>query len=607
VLKKLNLDGTKTYETALACSEVSNMLDALLSGRTSNISIGSEQGDIAKWDDFVIQEADGSLIHVQAKRNNTDFSDHSPTRGTITKGKNKGNLYDLSPLDDSMKSLGEWIATVNLASLTPKRKFRLEVADGQVQIKGGITVNHLRTLCNDQIKDITNDAGFTALVTADQTAAKIVEWLVSWCGFKDNSHILSALKLLTVSQTGNVTDIEQRSIQTLSTKFSQPNDVYNSLKGFINDNSTFTTAITPRIALEPIKSFLLPTILNWTQYQQDETIYSKCGTHDLTQGNIETPSVVVPYLWDTSKTSLLKLDAPVNISEKLPQAIVRLALHLQSGTMAHLTNHAGWSEATKTAVGGTLGIDKTDFDSINAIQCTGISVSSDSAKLSSLTDQENEAEVLNDEMQKVVWNRVCSKVHAEISFHDATPLRAAVETRWNHWKTALDADITSQKELCLSMLHPAAEGKDIVGHLRVGQKTAGLISRGLFTLLIVSVCLDGTDNSWNEVGSALTVSTNALRYWSGAHGEARRPRKLIENGRDKLLAAEPAKILILSEVEAAPTELRTVSLAHEGSTDKTLAAAREPQIIVTMCPKFSDLVRLGNIQNIKDYLQLQIN
>jgi len=604
VLKKLNLDGTKTYETALACSEVCTMLDALLSGRTCNSYIGSEQGDIPKWDDLIIEEPDGSLIHIQAKRNNTNFSTHSPTRGTITSGKNAGKAYDLSPLDESMKSLGDWVAA-NTTQPSPMRKFRLEVADGGVKIKDGITINQFRVLCNEQIKPITTDDAFDALVKANKAAENILEWLISWCGFTSSNHVLSALKLLTVTQTGNVSDIEQRSIQVLATKFAQPGDVYNKLKGFINDNSTFTTAITPKIALEQIKDSLLPGIVNWTQYQHDNARYKKYGIQDLSVGKIESPSVVVPNLWDSTKKGLLKIDAPVGLTEKLPQAIVRLALHLQSGTMAHMTNHAGWSEAMKKAVGGTLGIDKTDFDSINSTQCTGVSISNDFANLSTLTEQETEADALNTEMQNVVWNIICAKVQAEISSHNATPLRTAVETRWNSWRAALATDMTSQKQLCLSMLHPVAEGDDILGHLRVGQKTAGLISRGIFTLLVVSVCLVGTDDNWKEVGSTLSVSTNALKYWSGASGEARRPRRLTENGRDKLLAAEPAKILILSEVEAAPSELRSKTLADEGGADKNLAAVHEPQIIVTMCPKFSDLVRQGNIQNIRDYLELQ--
>lgn len=604
MLRKLNLDGTKTYETALACAEICNMLDALLSGRECNICIGSEQGNIPKWDDLIIEEPDGSLIHIQAKRNNTDFSTHPPTRGTIASGKNVGKPHDLSPLDESMKSLGDWVAA-NATQPTPTRKFRLEVADGGVKIKDGITINQFRALCNEHIKLITTDVGFENLVNADNTAGKIVEWLKSWCDFKNNSQVLSALKLLTIGQTGNVSDIEQRSIGILSTKFIQPDDVYNRLKGFINDNATFTTAITPKIALDQVKTYLLANIVNWTQYQHNNGSYKKYGTQDLTDGSIESPSVVVANLWDTTKKGLLKVDAPVGLSEKLPQAIVRLALHLQSGNMAHMTNLAGWSVATKAAVGGTLGIDTIDFDSINSTECTGVHISNDFTDLSTLTEQEEEAEALNDEMQKAVWSNVCTKVQAEISSHNPNHLRTAIEARWGKWRAALAKDIESQKELCLSMLHPAAEGNDILGHLRVGQKTAGLISKGIFTLLVVSVCLDGTDDNWREVGSAMSVSINSLRYWSGVSGEPRRTRKLIENGRDKLLAAESAKILILSEVDAAPSELRSETMADEKGTDTNLAAAREPQIIVTMCTKFSDLVRQGDIQKIREYLEMQ--
>jgi hypothetical protein len=605
VLKKLNLDGTKEYETALACFSIANMLDALLSGRDGDESIGSEQGGIPKWDDFVIKGADNSLVHIQAKRNNTNFCDKTPTRGTITQGPNKGELYGLSPLDESMKSLAEWTAVTDIKKISPKRKFILEVASGAVLIKKDITVNDFRNLCNDHLREITTNEGFETLITTNRKVAAIIEWLKSWCGFKDNSHVLIALKLLSVEQTGNVIDIVKRSVQTLTTKFNTPQEVYDKLKGYVNDNATFTTAITAKIALDKVKSYLLPNVASWTQYQKTGTSYRKNGTHDLTFGNIETPKIVVPQLWDSGKASVIKLDAPANISEKIAQAVVRLALHLQAGTMAHLTNYDAWKEATKNAIGGTLGTDVSDLENINSIQCSGVSISPDSALINSLTDQELEANALHDEMQKITWDNVCNKVFSEIASYSSTPLRSAVEARWSKWKLTLDANLAAQKDLCVSMLHPVAEGKDIEGHLRVGQKTAGLISKGIFILLVVSVCLDGSDDRWDEVGAALTVSTNALRCWSGAHGEARKPRMLIEKGRDKLLASDPSKILILSEVQASPFEVREVSLAHEASQEKTLAAAHEPRIIVTMCPKFSDLIHIGDIQKIKEYLELQ--
>jgi hypothetical protein len=605
VLKKLNLDGTKIFETTLACSVITNMVDALLAGHNGDRRIGSEQG-ISKWDDFVIEAFDGTLTHVQAKRNNKDFSNHGVTRGTITKGSNKGSLYALSPLDESLKSLADWVNTVDLQTLTPKRKFKLEIAEGQIQIKEGITINDFRILCNDHIKDITTDILFANLIATDKKVASIVEWLKNWCDFKDANHVLRGLKLLKVYSTGNVPDIKLKCVERLTSKFNQPQDVYDRLAGYINDNMTFTTAITPRIALDKLQSFLLPNILSWTQYQKLGTAYQKNGTHDLSFGNIETPSIVVTQLWDKSKPGIIKLDAPVNISEKLPQAIVRLTLHLQSGAMAHLTNHDAWKEAVKAAVGGTLGIDKSDFNTINSMQCPGISLGSDSASLTSLTDQDQEADALNDEMQKAIWVDVCESVFKEFASHENTPLRVAVENRWGHWKRALDIDFNAQKKLCVSMLHPVAEGKDILAHLRVGPKTTGLIATGIFTLLVVSVCLDGFDDLWDKVGSELTVTTNAMGCWSGAHGEPRRPRKLTENGREKLLAANPAKILILSEVESAPSELRNITLADDVSQHKNLAAAHEPQIIVTMCPKFSDLVRQGVIGDIKSYLESQI-
>jgi len=72
MLAKLRLDRTKKYELSIAVFEIAQMLAAFIEGRKHILSIGAEQG-IKGWDDFVVEESNGSHLHLQIKRQQTDF------------------------------------------------------------------------------------------------------------------------------------------------------------------------------------------------------------------------------------------------------------------------------------------------------------------------------------------------------------------------------------------------------------------------------------------------------------------------------------------------------------------------------------------------------
>jgi hypothetical protein len=134
MLKKLRLDQTKIYEKYLILEELSGMLVSFVNGRSHHVAIGAEQGDVDKWDDIIIQTNSSDYIHLQAKRQTTDFSSDSVKRGKINAGPRTNELKDLSTLDETLKSLGDWIKSKpNSGDL--QKEFWLELPDGSIKIK----------------------------------------------------------------------------------------------------------------------------------------------------------------------------------------------------------------------------------------------------------------------------------------------------------------------------------------------------------------------------------------------------------------------------------------------------------------------------------------
>lgn len=218
--KKLKLDQTKTYEKHLALEEISTMLVSFVKGLPHHFAIGAEQGDIDKWDDLVIQTNTGGYIHVQAKRQTTDFRPSgSIKRDKYVKDKRKGEPKVLSPLDETFKSLGERVSKKNSDSNDLQKEFWLELPESSIEIKKGLKISHLRDLCEVQIRSVTTLIGLIALTKTNSNAKNIFLWLTTWCDFKDWDHIFKAFKILKIKTSGMETDIVTRVEKNLSQIF----------------------------------------------------------------------------------------------------------------------------------------------------------------------------------------------------------------------------------------------------------------------------------------------------------------------------------------------------------------------------------------------------
>lgn len=608
MLSKLRLDQTKKFEVAIAANLVSVMLTSFISGRTHVLGIGSEQGGILKWDDFVIETSTDVYEHIQAKRQQTPFSKDNSIRDTYSRGPRKGKLKDLSPLDESMSSLANWIISYKSQQLTTKRRFSLIVPSLTIDIKKDLQLLALHTLCETQINSSTTIAGLQALEGADPIVKKLFDWLRTWCGFSDYQHMLDALSVFEIKQYGNENDIKANTLQILSNCFSNDHLVLSKITQYIEDNTSFTSAIKPRALLMHLIEDLLPSTNSWTQYRRDGNGWEVSGIHDRSNSTIECASLVVPALWASGGGGHLKYYSQSHDSiEDLPKAIVRFVLHFQSTAVAHINDINAWNVFVRGLVGNTLGISETDCDNISAIDNNDNYTSSDVRTLSRIAEHELEAGSLSNEMHKKTWLLICDAVYDKILKMNPSELRSAIDDRWVLWKNKLDAEVEQQKTLCKLMFHPSAEGDDILAELRIGPKTASLVANGIYLLLIVAVSLNNMDSGWENIDDYLTVSVKALSHWSGPAGKPRQVRKITDDGISSLLGRETSKILVFSKVDAASSEILDESLAEDREFAGSIASSKQPVLLITNSPKLNRLIRNGVVSEITDFLKGELD
>lgn len=598
MLAKLKLDQKEKYARLIAVKEISQMLVAFIQGRDHSLSIGSEQGGIKKWDDFVVEEANGTYKHIQVKRQQTPFSNYSCIRDRDK----KGNLKELSSFDEAILSLAEWVKQNDPKSIFPKRRFVLVLPDSTPLIKKDLQIRHLHSLIHNQIKAETTVHGLINLKNAEESVKNIFKWLTTWCDFTDWEHILKAFKLLSIELARNEIDIENDIINILSPVFHSVNKVLREIILYIDDNTTFTGVFTPRPLLNLLKEYLRPEIATWTQYQKNNSGFNISGIHDLEFNEVERPSVVVPLLWSNESTRHLKLDIPVDDSTIFTRSIIQLAIHLKGQANAHISNLNGWKQTIKSLTGGTLGVSCEDCDDLS-IQSSPSFTVSDSRALDSRKKFEVEADYLQKEMIRVTFEKVCKQIKQKLNnMKEKSELCDAMENCWKNWKSGLEKDHEKLTDLLKNMLHPNAESADHP-ELRIGPKTVSLIANGIFLLLLVSVGLGGSKEDWKKVGNDLSVNTIGLDYWSGPAGSPRKVREICDDAIINLIGKESSDVLILSKVKISPTDIFKESLASDCLCDDTLVSMHRPKLLVTNNLTLQKLVSEGNIEKLESYLK----
>ncbi|OFY86405.1 MAG: hypothetical protein A3F72_11440 [Bacteroidetes bacterium RIFCSPLOWO2_12_FULL_35_15] len=615
MLAKLRLDQTKKYEQALATCEIANMLVDFIFGRKHYLRVGSEQGGIAKWDDIVIEKEQSSQIHIQAKRQTSDFGDKLDecVRNKILSGARKDELRDLSPLDESIKSLADWSKDIDITNVDPKREFWIELPELNTQIKKGLLIRHLKDLCEVQIKPaVTTASGLASQAASETNLKNCFDWLTTWCDFKDWDHILKALQLLKVKNSGTETEIESKTEEKLKEVFisDKVRDVRLKIVSYTNENTTFSGAISPRNLLFELKESLRSDIIAWTQFENSSMQWNISGTQDLEfNSQIERSKVIVPKLWTNVNPSRLKVYAPFNKNCKLSEGLLRIAIHQGGLAMTQFTDKNDWEHNLKSKIGGTLGVSENDTDNLNIIENTEKFLSSENRPLINLANQETDAEELHSNMLLITWEAVKKTIADKIrsiNVSHSKELKDAIDVRWGAWVAKLEISPEEQKMLFRNMLHPSAEGNAINGDMRVGLKTVGLLTEGLLLLLIVSVCIDNDGKGdWKKLTDEHLANTIALQYWSGVSGQEPNVKEILNNCGD-IIGKENVDLLIFSKIHASPSEVLGLKIGEPIQKENTLAEGKQLKMLVTHNILLRQLIEKGEIQGLRTYFDSMI-
>lgn len=607
MLAKLRLDQTAVYEQAIAAYEISKMLCAFVEGRKHIMCIGAEQGDIPGWDDFVIQDCLSAFTHLQIKRQQTDFA---PLNNC-----NRNGAVELTPLDRSMLSLANWVSTYDPAVNSNIYHFRLCLPHEGPAIKRNLEIRNFRDFMTLHINATTTTQGLYNLqhVANDGTAINLYNWLTTWCGFNDWDHIRKALQRLQIIAYRTELDIDLDSTNELSRVFREPANVLSLIKTYTQENSAYTGSISPRQLLFELKDHLLDNQRTWTQIDNIDNRWQISGIHDLeSDTEIERPSKIIPQLWSNERIRNLNINV-TNVSTSLGpihEGIFQLALHLQGTVNASCVNWDGWKACLEGKLGGTIGDKEDDMDTLTISNYNDPYYITGGSLMNSNREQETFAKAMVTEMIKVTWRMVSEKISWRISqmeIRQSQVLRDTVEARWHNWQEAINNDESILTTLLKNIVHPKAEGEEILGCLRIGPKTKLLIADALFTCLLISVALDPSDSGIMKAEDGLSIGAIGLNWWSGPAGKIKRVRRIDDDESvNDLIGKEAYDILVLSQSDQPEGEIYKQSMGESANVDHSLAAGRSPKLLVTRNRLFNSIIKKGSITELRNYLQQKL-
>lgn len=620
MLAKLRLDQTKKYEQALVTYEISVMLIDFALGRSHYMRIGSEQGDISTWDDIVIEKDKNSQIHIQVKRQTSgDFGSTNDecSRNDYLQNKRKGQKRDLSPLDETLKSLANWSEDIDMSNISPKREFWIELPELNTQIKNGLQIRNLKDLCEVQIKPAVTTADTLQIQASTDTNIKnCFDWLTTWCDFKDWNHILKALQILKIKNSGMESEIESKTEDKLKEIFisDKLKEVRLKILSYTIENTTFSGAIAPRNLLFELKEYIRSDIKIWTQIDQKDNNWQISGIHDLeNNADIERPLKTVPLLWSNERSRNLNINlAQINTPlTPIHESIFQLAIHLDGNVNGLCTNWDGWKVCVENKIGGTLGVQENDFEGVRITNNNASFNASEGKIMSTHAERDAFAKEMSDQMAKKTWKLVSEKILWRISqmeTNQSPELRDAVEIRWNVWQEIITKDESILIPLLKKIVHPNAEGEEILGHLRIGPKTKLLIADAVFTCLLISVALGSIDGEIMKTEDGLSIGAIGLSWWSGPAGKTKKIRKIDdEESIDDLIGKEAYDILILSQSEQPEGEIYKQSISDSANIDHSLAAGNNPKLLITRNRIFSSIIKKGSIDELQNYLKQKLN
>lgn len=610
MLRRFRLDQKGRFEKLVIAQRLSDMLDKVLSGRSAPLLIGAEQGEVSEWDDIVVYHVDGRFEHLQIKRQTTPFCDkhlvkddyiasYTPRKqNTKAPGGNPPSVIPPdseidSVLDKAMKSLAAWSTSVK-ATQPPARTFTLVLLGLEVLVKGkprdAITANHLHEFCRLCRLDGLDADRFAE--RADQPTQNVYKWLTTWCGFTGWEHVQRTMRLVTIQAVGSEETLEDRARESLNRHYTDDQRALDALIEYISANTSDVNAVGPQHVTSCLQPWRRPEGETWTQYRLNSPPsqgWSIAGTHSLSTLPSVPPlhpaSEVVGHHWGGGGNNRkLRLHAPYCLPTPnvvaLPSAILRLALHLKAGSHCLLMGMPLWQSGAQRELGSTLGSGERDLEDLPWIDAPQALSCETSRTLSTHVEAREESSALHDAMNNVVWERLQIGITTRLGVVTDLPLLKALEGRWHSWVATLSSDIALRESFFEQLMYPKTEGLDGKHALRVGPRTLELLETALLMLLLVCVATDDEHSDWRTIPALGDVLGIALRNWSGVLGDNGGVRPVSENLM-AVLGPSPMSVVVLSGVEGSPTSLLEGSMADDLEATTSMAAQRQPRLLVT--------------------------
>ena len=605
--KKLSLKQADEYEYRVATLYAAKAVVAYMDSAEQCQRIGNEQGDVDEWDDVVLHGVQGATIHCQVKQQTTDFSNQDLTRGLKTRGPNKNEVQELTPLDTAFEKLAEHFAKP-VAEQGGTKQFRLAIPNANIQIKKDLTIVHLRGVCTEWSKA---GASVEAFSKAGGATEKVRTWLSSWCGFASEEAMFECLRALEVSEHGDGGRLDQDCRDSLTDWYSSPDEVRREVRDFLVKNASSEQSITPRMIACQIDRYVRRHRRAWTRYHMANALdWQVSGTLTGHGTDIELPETVVDRLWAPAEERNYELQfghrcngAPC---DPLQYSLMRLALHVAQGVTVSASGVAGWQAMVAQTVRRTLGQSEDELAALRWGTWHDAPTPADHRRLRTSVHVDQEASQLNARMSALTWKQIKDRVGAKIVQGQRNEVRDAVEALWSDWKDDIDADSSLQQELAAEMLHANSEGALTLGALRSGPRTVGLIADALIMLLHLAVASEASDRTWRNFGGDVSVRTVALLYWAGPGQQVEHVRRFFDDDekseRAEFLGKETARILVLPQARVPVSAVYGKTLADGRGGGDSIADSRTPTSIVTRSHEYQDALEQKTIASLKEFL-----
>ncbi|HDL6958795.1 TPA: hypothetical protein PXM37_002381 [Yersinia enterocolitica] len=616
MLRRFRLERKSDYEKLVIAQRLADMLEKFLSGRLAPLAIGSEQGGIDEWDDVVIMHTTDHYEHLQIKRQSTNFCTKDPDKAIQLAKKTRKGTSPTSPtysvLDSAFSSLAR-TAKAGKIDESPDREFKLTLVGPNLLIKDKLSVNHLEEVC-----DLCRQKGLSIEELArrqDGPTTRAYLWLTTWCGFEDWNQIRNVLRRVHIICIGNDATLKDRTIHSLGRYFSDPQRTLERLITYIATETSDVSALGCRDVVQELRSELRPDVETWAQYQLSDgsTVASKswslAGTLDLASPTSRSAKGVVEHMWSNEPGNRkLRVYAnyfpPAGDNLTLSSAIVRMALHLPQGSQGLMLGESAWRSSVGHEIGHTLGCAEHDFSDLPWLENAERLACAQDHEFKTLSAAREEAKALAEAMDDVLWQRLLQGVSVKLGSISDSALADAMETIWQSWLVGFAAAPESRRKFMDQLLYPKTERKNEKHALRLGLRTLNLLVTAVETLLLVAVGFPEGSNNWESFQECGPVLSIALKYWSGPAGGFSGVRELSDDPLIAVIGPDPDPIVILSGVSTSPSELLNIGMADDAETATSMAAERQPHLLVTRSGMFRHL-QSGTLDSVRQHFAKQ--